>query len=336
MMRALKTGLAALLVAFIFTTAAYAASYDGVYNYSYNLYGPNGWETHTVPSGFIVKNGVISSNPSAFGGTVSSNGAVSFVGPSPYGSPTATFTGVIYSDGTGKGTYIDSQGLEGAWSVARVSGGSGFTGSAFDVFMSITTAVGEVFGFTGVDAEIYGTVISALAISTVVTLALTSGRRKAGKTVTRGQYVASMPDTAESLQGAPPSTIGVPPPPPNPPVGVSVGLPGLPLSLNLKAKWGRKVNLNWDKPKYSKNIFDLYGFEVMQLRYDGSGTQPRYVMVERLNPNTNKWNAGFKQTYQFSTTGDISGYRVDALFLDKRTPFTQFVRVGDTAFYPRR
>ena len=95
-----------------------AASFDGTYNYAYNLNGPNGWETHRVDSGFIVSGGRISSNPSAFSGTVDSSGNVHFTGPSPYGSPSATFTGVIKSDGTGEGDHRDSQGLVGRWSVA--------------------------------------------------------------------------------------------------------------------------------------------------------------------------------------------------------------------------
>ena len=93
-----------------------AASFDGTYNYAYNLNGPNGWETHRVDRGFIVRNGQISSNPAAFSGTVDSSGNVRFSGPSPYGSPSATFTGSIGSDGRGEGSYMDSQGL-GWWRV---------------------------------------------------------------------------------------------------------------------------------------------------------------------------------------------------------------------------
>ena len=33
----------------------YAASFDGTYNYAYNLNGPNGWEEHRVDGGFIVR-----------------------------------------------------------------------------------------------------------------------------------------------------------------------------------------------------------------------------------------------------------------------------------------
>ena len=65
------------------TVPATAASFDGTYNYSYNLKGPSGWETHSVNSGFIVINSVISSNPAALSGSVSSSGAVQFTGPCP-------------------------------------------------------------------------------------------------------------------------------------------------------------------------------------------------------------------------------------------------------------
>ncbi len=87
-----------------------AASFDGTYNYAYNLNGPDGWETHRVDSGFVVSGGRISSNPASLSGSVDSGGQVEFTGPSPYGSPSASFTGVINSDGSGEGTYTDSQG----------------------------------------------------------------------------------------------------------------------------------------------------------------------------------------------------------------------------------
>jgi len=87
------------------------ASFDGTYNYAYNLNGPGGWETRRVDGGFIVRGGQISSNPAAFSGSVDSSGNVDFTGPSPYGSPSARFTGAIKADGTGKGSYTDSQGL---------------------------------------------------------------------------------------------------------------------------------------------------------------------------------------------------------------------------------
>ena len=120
--------LVSMVLALAFVSVG-AASFDGTYNYAYNLNGPNGWETHRVDGGFIVRGGQISSNPAAFSGSVDSSGNVRFSGPSPYGSPTATFTGSIGSDGNGEGSYTDSQGLRGSWSVVRVSGGGGLGGS---------------------------------------------------------------------------------------------------------------------------------------------------------------------------------------------------------------
>ena len=72
-----------LLVIFSMVIPVFAASFDGTYNYVYNLNGPNGWEEHRVDGGFIVRGGIISSNPSAFSGTVDSSGNVRFTGPSP-------------------------------------------------------------------------------------------------------------------------------------------------------------------------------------------------------------------------------------------------------------
>jgi len=52
-----------VLVIFSTVIPVFAASFDGIYNYVYNLNGPNGWEEHRVDGSFIVRSGVISSNP---------------------------------------------------------------------------------------------------------------------------------------------------------------------------------------------------------------------------------------------------------------------------------
>jgi hypothetical protein len=308
---------------------AYAGAHDGVYNYAYNLNGPGGWETHRVDSGFTVRNGVISSNPPALSGSVDSSGNVYFTGPSPYGSPSAVFTGAIYSDGTGKGYYTDSQGLQGAWSVSRVSGsGSDWGNIMMDVMYSFAF-IGEIFGFTGGTAAGIGTATVITFFVSIIALASSSKTQAAKRT---GQYTATQPDSPQREHGIPPSTIGVPPPPYSPPAGVSYAPPDLPNMLGLKYKWGRNVQLEWSKLKYDKKLYELYGFEVLELRYDGMSTQPYANLVERLSPNMNKWRGRIKQTYQFSTQGDIAGYRVDALFLDKQSPYNQFIRIGETAY----
>ena len=74
--------LVSMVLALAFVSVG-AASFDGTYNYAYNLNGPNGWETHRVDGGFIVRGGQISSNPAAFSGSVDSSGNVRFSGPSP-------------------------------------------------------------------------------------------------------------------------------------------------------------------------------------------------------------------------------------------------------------
>ena len=312
--------------------SVYAASYDGVYNYAYNLHGPSGWETHYVDEGFIVRSGVISSNPPALSGTVDSSGNVHFTGPSPYGSPSATFTGVIYSDGTGKGTYTDSQGLQGAWSVTRVSGGGfDFARLLLDVMNSFAF-IGEYFGLTGTTASAVGTaaVITGFVFFVVIVTSVGSSRGS----VRRGEYHADQPDMPEREHGISPSTIGVPPPPHSPPAGISVQPPGLPDTINLRARWGRKILLDWKRPNYDKNLYELYGYEIVQLRYDGTSTAPSKVLLDRLSPRSSNWRANVNQSYQWNTQGDVAGYRVDALFLNKQAPYHEFLRIGETTYFP--
>lgn len=99
-------------------------TFDGTYDYSYNFHDPTGWHTRNIPSGFIVNNGKISSK-GGHTGSVDASGNAQFTGPCPCGAPKAVFTGVLKSDGTGKGTYKCQYCLGGSWAVKRVSGGSG-------------------------------------------------------------------------------------------------------------------------------------------------------------------------------------------------------------------
>ena len=227
----------------------YAASFDGTYNYAYNLNGPNGWEEHRVDGGFIVRGGVISSNPSAFSGTVDSSGNVRFTGPSPYGSPSATFTGTISSDGTGEGTYVDGQGLRGNWAVSRVSGGGADYISIFYNFIYTFSFVGEILGLSGRMAAIVGTAITLAAGIVVVNIAVASASTRGSKRgkrskeypgLRRGEYMASQPGEPLRTQGAPASTIGIPPPPQSPPIGITTPVQGLPDRLNLRSDWANQ------------------------------------------------------------------------------------------------
>ncbi len=312
---------------------ALAASYDGVYNYAYNLHGPSGWETHYVDEGFIVRSGVISSNPPALTGSVDSNGNVHFTGPSPYGSPTATFTGALYADGTGKGTYSDSQGLQGAWSVTRVSGGGSDIASIIMNVMNSFAFIGEYIGFTGSTAAAVGTAAVITGFVFFIVIVISAGRSSG--TMRRGEYNADPPDMPQREHGIPPSTIGVPSPV-TPPTGVSFQPPGLPDNIKLRARWGRKILLDWKHPKYDKRLYELYGYEVIQLKYDGMTTAPSNVLLDRLSPRSSNWRANVNQTYDWSTQGDVAGYRVDALFLNKQSPYHEFIRIGETAYCPKR
>ena len=325
-----------------------AASFDGTYNYAYNLNGPNGWETHRVDSGFIVRNGQISSNPPALSGTVDSSGNVRFTGPSPYGGGSATFTGVIHSDGTGEGNYRDSQGLGGKWSVARVSGsgGSGIMGIV-DTMLSLMYSlsfIGEAIGFSGTTAAAIGTAAVIFAFVMVVSIVSTAGSQRRGRTRVQpkffidrqGEYAASQPEAPIRTHETPASAIGVPPPPRSPSVGLDVVPPGLPDRLVVQSAWGnRRVDLTWDSPQYDPEKYELMGYEIVQMLYDGTSTAPSRMVVDQLPPGNSGWTGPFDQTYRWNTAGDIEGYQVDALFQELNViDSSRIVRVSSTAYAP--
>ena len=74
--------LVSTVLAFTFVSVG-AASFDGTYNYAYNLNGPGSWETHRLDGGFIVRGGQVSSNPAALSGTVDSRWERAFLGAFP-------------------------------------------------------------------------------------------------------------------------------------------------------------------------------------------------------------------------------------------------------------
>jgi len=333
-----------VLVIFSMVIPVFAASFDGTYNYVYNLNGPNGWEEHRVDGGFIVRNGVISSNPSAFSGTVDSSGNVRFTGPSPYGSPTATFTGTISSDGTGEGTYVDGQGLRGSWAVSKGSrGGLDWLPVIYNSFYSFIytfSFIGEFLGLTGRMAAIVGTAIAVatgIVVLTVAYVSVTAGGSKSEEYtgMRRGEYRASQPGEPPRTQGAPASTIGVPPPPPSPPTGITTPVQGLPNRLNLRSDWAnQRASLTWDELQYDRSRYQLDGFEVTRLYYDGSSTSANRMIADRLGPESRYWNRSFNQTYRWNTGGDIQGYRVDAIFRDINSSPPRYLRVGETSHAP--
>lgn len=85
-----------------------------------------------------------------------------------------------------------------------------------------------------------------------------------------------------------------------------------------------------------KRLYELYGFEIIQLKYDGMSTLPSNVLMDRLSPRASNWIANVNQTYEWSTQGDIAGYKVDALFLKKQSPYHEFIRIGETTYSPKR
>lgn len=322
-----------------FAPVVNAATFDGVYNYAYNLNGPNGWETHYVDNGFIVSNGIISSSPPALSGTAESSGNAVFTGPSPYGGGSASFTGVIRSDGTGEGTYVDGQGLVGSWSVRRVSGGgTSWPYLILDV-MNTFAFIGEYFGLSGTMAASVGTAAVITASVLFISFVTTVGKRprkprEKHDTISVGEYEAASPDTPSRKHGIPYSAIGVPPPPVSPPTGIS-DVPRLPSRLNLRANWDKStVSLTWSTPSYDQSKYKLHCYEVTKLFYDGSGNAPRRQTIDQLAPTSQNWTGPYDQSYRWNTGGDLQGYRVDAIFRDVASDAPRFMRVGENSYAP--
>jgi hypothetical protein len=322
--------LGATVLAFTIGVAS-ASVFDGTYDYRYNLYGPNGWETHDVSSGLIISNGKIYSNPAAFSGSVNSNGEVHFTGPCPYGDPTATFTGSINSDGTGSGKYSCPYNHAGGnWAVRRVSGGSSST-SASDgenPVISFFAGIGGILGLSesagtnaaiGIVMIVFPIVIVAQALTMVLRkqraqLGIKSSSAKPSPKMTKQRTIGY----AASEANPPSQTLDAPPP--ISPGGQAVAGTGisfdttLPSSLNLKGKWTKnQVDLQWKPPNIDPSKYQLEGYNVYAMQYGPSSTTPTNVQVAKLPPNTTQWSARVSQTYRWNTSGDINGYMVEAL-----------------------
>ncbi|MBL7168222.1 hypothetical protein ISS40_06075 [Candidatus Bathyarchaeota archaeon] len=88
-------------------------------------------------------------------------------------------------------------------------------------------------------------------------------------------------------------------------------------------------------PQFDPERYELYGYEVIKLSYDGSGTVPSRAEPIRLSTDSTGWTGAFDQTYRWNTGGDIAGYRVDILFRDLNVDYpSRIVRVGSTAYAP--
>jgi hypothetical protein len=304
---------------------ASASVFDGTYDYRYNLYGPNGWETHDVSAGFIVSNGKIYSNPAAFSGSVNSNGEVHFTGPCPYGDPQATFTGSISSDGTGSGSYSCPYNHAGGnWAVRKVSGGSSSTSTADGENPVITffAGIGGILGLSesaGTNAAIGIVMIVVPAVIGVQALSMvlrkqraqqgiknpsTKANPKLRKQRTLG-YTATEANppsqTTEASQPISPGTQAV--------AGTGISFDtALPSSLDLKGKWTKnQVDLQWEPPNIDPSKYQLEGYNVYAMQYGPSSTAPTNVQVAKLPPDTTQWSARVNQTYRWNTSGDLDG-----------------------------
>jgi hypothetical protein len=341
----------------IAATPVRAGTFDGTYDYAYNMRGPDGWETHRVPSGFIVSNGRISSNPSALSGTVDSSGNAQFEGPCPYGCGTSVFTGAIESDGSGEGTYQCQHELGGRWAVTRVSGGGlSDLDEIIDSILGFFEGIGELFGLSGSTAAAVGVAAVLVPVITIVSIAQTRSAVAKQKTEAsramerrrpeRPSKVGYRRDTGYTAsQPAPPPT---PPPQEAPPpidsssaqpiggVGVHQGPLPLPSALDVRATWTEgQVTLNWNQPQFDASMYRLDEYIVSRMQYGPTSTAVQKVPLARLSPQNTQWVESFNQSYRWNTGGDIEGYTVEAVLRRiSSTGHLETFRVGGMAYTP--
>jgi len=339
-------------------TPAKAGTFDGTYDYAYNMRGPDGWETHRVPSGFIVSNGRISSNPSALSGTVDSSGNAQFEGPCPYGCGTSVFTGVIESDGTGEGAYQCQHGLGGRWAVTRVSGGElSDLDEIIDSFLDFFAGIGELLGLSGSTAAAVGVVAVLVPVITIVSIAQTrSAMRKQKPEASRAMERRNPerpPKVGYRREMGYKASQPAPTPPPNTPqeipppidsssaqpiggVGVHEGPPPLPSALDVRAIWAEgQVTLNWNQPQFDAGGYRLDEYVVSRVQYEPTSTAPQKTPLARLSPQYTQWTESFNQTYRWNTSGDVEGYTVEAVLRRiSSTGYVETFRVGGMAYTP--
>jgi hypothetical protein len=344
---------------------AAATSFDGTYNYSYNLKGPSGWETHRVNSGFIVKNSIISSNPAALSGSVGSSGAVQFTGPCPYGDPRATFTGTINSDGQGSGTYSCPYGHTGGWAVTRVSGGD----SPLDQVFLLFSSIGESFSISS-DEFVNATMgMMVLSIPVIGVAALVGSQRRKRRAVNQANtktrntaakvpsaqsqvsnaanispcniagghrelgYQVSEANSTQTQDG--PSRIDFENGHLMEASGEVITTPQT-SSLKLNATWPKgQVNLKWGKPQFDSATYRLDGYVISSMNYSQSSTDAVKTVIDQLPPYRTQWASKFEQTYKWNTRGDTEGYIVEAILRHHTgTGTVQTIKVGAMAYVP--
>lgn len=323
------------------STQVEAASFDGTYDLTYSFKGPRGVETYKLAGALIISGGRTSSPRAGFFiGTVDSSGNIRMQSPTPQSpSVTAVYTGKLYSDGTGEGTYTSSGG-SGSWWVKRISG-------------------------PALDYVILGSASAAIAMGAIGTVASigrrsTKGKigRRPGETGTRVQKAPIIgrrpiwisriaPRNFETSQPQPPGEAytgqasGLPPPigarpeggPGFQPIGADAAksiegqgakvggelFPRLETVLSTRTATG--VNLRWDDPRFEPNLrFDpeketLVQFNVYAYIYGPSSTAPVKTLLGWVGPQARQATVTFQQAYTFSTAGNVSGFQVEPVFL---------------------
>ncbi len=310
--------------------------YDGTYDYSYTYSWAGSQSTMELGEVFIVQDGDISiTGTSSFWGSVDSFGGVEFYGPSPMGGETATFTGVIDSDGVGSGSWRSPAGAHGSWYVTRVSGGAfslGGTPTSWAIAAVVGVVVFSIIGYTykqtharskgsGQQIVAKGKLKQPTRIpqSTPVNASYTPpaqpptlqgpGITPNGDAIPAGQVnpeSTSLPpfiglDSGVAATG--PGAQSVPP---------EIG--GLPF---LNAAWFTGgVDLTWGTPQFDPSKYQLVGYDVFQQMYGPNSTQAQSQFLQRVAPNAGNGIriTPLSQSYFWNTGGDIAGFRVDPVF----------------------
>ena len=137
-------------------------------------------------------------------------------------------------------------------------------------------------------------------------------------------------------------------PPPPPPVGTPITGPGAsvqPVSLSLmpflNAAWTSDgVTLSWGTPDYDPNQFTLLQYDVNRFVYGPNSTAPHAIFVgsSPAGSNNSAWWVP-RQTFRFSTGGDVAGYGVEPVFRNLQTGGVfhgpgLFVKFGSTTGIP--
>lgn len=220
---------------------------------------------------------------------------------------------------------------------------------------------GGIFDLGG---NLFSYSVAALAAVIVISSVIVVRRRTASKKA-RGQMQASMGPRPEppvqwrvkrpmNPQYGPPS----PPPTQYPQTGFQGSLTPSPITMDrgvpitgqgasvqppwrpwLTAAWAPgEVTLSWSTPEFDRSRYALLGYDISQQTYGPQSTAAQSVFLNRLAPNANQAIIRFNQTYRWSMSGDIAGFRVDPVF-GEVTPqgqiLTQFrsggmgIRIGE-------